>query len=414
MYALIDCNNFFASCERVFNPKLEGKPIVVLSNNDGCIVARSNEAKRLGIPMGAPHFQWKKFCDDNGVHVFSSNYELYGDMSNRVMASLEEFGDDIEIYSIDEAFLVLRGLSEEKFTQHAVHMRQCIKKWTGLPVSIGIAPTKTLAKVANHIAKKQTDTGVFNLMDPTTQSIKLSQFAVEDIWGVGRKLKKRLNQLGIFTAKELRDSEPSWMRQQFSVVMEKMVKELRGTSCLPLDIVQARKQIISSRSFGRPVTSLSELEEAVSHYVAKACVRLREQKSVASEVYVFLQGNLFSHGIASRLAVPTADTRVIVHEAKKCLATLYRSGYKYKKAGIMLLDLLGETQLQQDMFASVDKRSELLMKLVDSVNDQEGRDSLFFCAEGIKRNWRMKCDRRTPRYTTKWAELVKAHLMLSS
>ena len=415
MYALVDCNNFFASCERVFNPKLENKPIVVLSNNDGCIVARSNEAKQLGIPMGVPYFQWKLFCEKNNVHVFSSNYELYGDMSNRVMASLEEFGSDIEIYSIDEAFLLLDGLPEKQLTRHAASIRQNIKKWTGLSVSVGIAPTKTLAKVANHIAKKQTETGVFNLMNSALQDIKLAQFAVGDVWGIGRKLTKRLDQLGIYTAKELRDSDPNGMRQQFSVVMQKIVNELRGTSCLPLEIVQARKQIISSRSFGKPVTALAELEEAVSHYVAKACVRLRQQKSVAGEVYVFLQTSFYSTsfsentGLTSQLAAATADTRAILHEAKKCLTALYRPGYRYKKAGIMLLDLSPQAQSQQDMFASDDKRSALLMKMVDSINSQEGKNSLFFCAEGIKRNWQMKCDRRTQRYTTNWAELMKVN-----
>jgi DNA polymerase V len=412
-YALIDCNNFFASCERVFNPKLENKPIVVLSNNDGCIVARSNEAKQLGIPMGAPYYQWKKLCDQYNVHVFSSNFELYGDMSDRVMASLEHFSTDIEIYSIDEAFLLLDGLTEKQLTQYATHIRHCIKQWTGLPVSIGIAPTKTLAKVANHIAKKQTKTGVFDLTRPAVQEVRLAQFPVQEIWGIGRKLTKRLNQLGIATAKELRDRDPHHMRQQFSVVMEKMVSELRGISCLPMEEVAARKQIISSRSFGRPVTALSDLEEAVSHYVAKACVRLRDQKSVAGEVYVFLHTNLFSatsmpyrNGGSSRLIVPTSDTRIISQEAKKCLATLFRPGYRYKKAGIMLLDLSPQSLTQQDLFTFTDNRSELLMQTVDRINDETGKNSVFFCAEGMKRDWQMKCDKRSPRYTTRWSELV--------
>ena len=414
VYMLVDCNNFYASCERVFNPLLEKQPIVVLSSNDGCIVARSNEAKQLGIPMGAPYYQWKQVCDKQRVHVFSSNYELYGDMSHRVMMSLEQFCAEIEIYSIDEAFLLLDGFTEKELNRYATHIRQCIKLWTGIPVSIGIAPTKTLAKIANHIAKKQTATGVFHLTEGELQENKLAQFAVSDIWGVGRKLTKRLHQLGIYSAKALRDADPTIMRQHFSIVMEKTVNELRGISCLPIELIQTRKQIISSRSFGRPVTTLEELEEAVSHYAAKACVRLREQKSVAGELYVFLHTNLFStadlpyrNGASYRFASATADSRVILHHAKQCLASLYKPGYKYKKTGIMLLDLSPQSSSQQDMFSGSDVRGELLMKTVDLINNQEGKNTIFFCAEGVQRHWQIKCDKRSFRYTTNWAELAE-------
>jgi DNA polymerase V len=414
-YALVDCNNFFASCERVFNPKLENKPIVVLSNNDGCVVARSNEAKLLGIPMGAPYYQWQTLCERQGVHVFSSNYELYGDMSQRVMMSLERFSENMEIYSIDEAFLLFDEPNEKQLTWLATHIRQSVKKWTGLPISIGLASTKTLAKVANHIAKKQIEEGVFSFKHQGLQDAKLAQLPVEEVWGIGRKLSKRLNQLGICTAKELRDRDPSEMRLQFNVVMEKIVNELRGISCLPMEALQPRQQIISSRSFGRVVTTLADLEEAVSHYIAKACVRLREQKSVAAEIYVYIHTSLFNdtstpycNGNTVRFALPTADTSLIMQEAKKCLATLYKPGYRYKKAGIILRDLSSDTKTQQDMFATNTKRSAALMETVDLINNRDGRNSVFFCAEGIARNWQMKCGKQSPRYTTNWRELVEA------
>ena len=330
------------------------------------------------------------------------------------MMSLEQFCSEIEIYSIDEAFLLLNGFSEYALTRFATRIRACIKLWTGIPVSIGIAPTKTLAKIANHIAKKQTTIGVFNLSERAVQEHKLAQFAVGDVWGIGKKLSQRLNQMGIYSAADLRDCDPRSMRQHFSIVMEKMISELRGTSCLPLEAVAARKQIISSRSFGKPVVSLDDLEEAVSHYIAKACMRLREQKSVAGEVYVFLHTNLFStkdvpysNGISCRFSAPTADTRVILHYAKKCLHSLYRPGYRYKKAGIMLLDLSAQSRTQQDMFDSDDSKSARLMKTVDLINHREGGNTIFFCAEGAQRDWQIKCDKRSLRYTTRWEELLK-------
>jgi len=411
IFALVDCNNFYASCERVFNPRLEGKPIVVLSNNDGCVIARSNEAKKLGIPMGAPFFQWEKVCKQHKVNVFSSNYELYGDMSSRVMALLTEAWPDIEIYSIDEAFLLLDGCPEN-CVEFSLALRQKIKSCTGLPVSIGIAKTKTLAKIANFIAKNQTESGVFHLNDSNISILKT--IPVEKIWGVGRRLAARLNDLKIFTAEELKNSDTKKLRKQFSVVMEKMIYELRGVSCLGLESVQPRKQIISSRSFGKLITSLSELEEAISHYAAIASEKLRSQHSLASGLVVFLQTNFFrkqdvqyQNSVCVPFPAATADTAYIIHIAKKCLQRLYRKGFRYHKTGIMLLNLIPDTVKQNDWLLPQSSARDTLMKTVDSINQEYGRNTVFYCAEGINPTWKIKSVFRSPRYTTRWNEILK-------
>ncbi len=414
IFALVDCNNFYASCERVFNPKLEGKPIVVLSNNDGCIVARSNEAKRLGIPMGAPYFEWRAMCEKHQVHVLSSNYELYGDLSQRVMSILQQLCANVEIYSIDEAFLTLDGFDKNNLQAYAAHIRQTIKMWTGLQVSIGCGPTKTLAKAANIIAKKHTLDGIFNLCDANTQEHILPSIAVQDIWGIGRRLAPRLQQMNIQHAKDLRDSDLSLMRAKFSITLERVIQELRGVSCLPLESIQPRKQIISSRSFGKPVTQLDEIEEAVSHYVASACVRLRQQQSNANGIHVFLHTSFvketnrsYSASTSFHFPAPTADTRYIINVAKSCLKTLYKSGHRYRKAGIILLDLAPKQLRQYDFFSGINEASnELLMNTVDGINEKLGKNAVFYCAEGIKKPWQLRCDRRSKRYTTRWEELV--------
>jgi DNA polymerase V len=413
IFALVDCNNFYASCERAFNPRLENKPIVVLSNNDGCIIARSNEAKKLGIPMGAPFFQWRQFCKKNGVYVFSSNYALYGDMSQRVMNILKSFCPDMEIYSIDEAFLSLDALSNMDLVSFATRVRTTIKDCTGLPVSIGIATTKTLAKIANHIAKKQTTTGVFDLSSLATQEKILAAFPVGEIWGIGRQLKNKLIPFGIATAKDLRDADLKNLRNNFSVVLEKTIQELRNISCLPLEAIQPRKQIISSRSFGKPVFSLQDLEEAVSTYTAIACLKLRHQKSQAKGIYVFLQTNLFqkksapySVGASCHLPLATINTNVMIHLAKKCVQEIFKPGLKYHKAGIMLLDISPQTIQQYDIFLTQShQKQEHLTEVVDQINQKLGKHILFYCAEGIKKTWQIKSDLRSPRYTTQWSEI---------
>ncbi|HEX4044479.1 MAG TPA: Y-family DNA polymerase [Gammaproteobacteria bacterium] len=413
IYALVDCNNFFVSCERVFNPRLEGKPVIVLSSNDGCIISRSNEAKKLNIPMGAPYYQWRTFCHQQRVHVFSSNFELYGDMSDRVMTLLTNCCPEIEIYSIDEAFLALTPSATTSIFDQVTHIRKNIKTWTGIPVSIGIAPTKTLAKIANHVAKKQTAIGVFDLCAAKQRDIILSQFPVAEIWGIGKKTTQHLQKLGIYTAKMLRDADATWLRSKFSVTMARIIQELRGNACLSIEAVQPHKQIMSSRSFGIPVTALTDLEEALSSYVASACIKLRKQKNLAAGIYVFLHTRWFSQQDAQYAQAAshyfpqaTADTREIIQAAKQCLAHLYKPGYRYHKTGVILLDLSPAHQQQQDLFIAHNEKNDLLMQAVDQINQKMGKHTVFYCAEGIAQPWKKRCDHRSPRYTTCWEELV--------
>ncbi len=410
LFALLDCNNFYASCERAFNPSLENKPVVVLSNNDGCIIARSNEAKKLGIPMGAPFFKWEKLCRMQKVKVFSSNYELYGDMSRRVMTLLKEYCPTVEIYSIDEAFLLLNNFTQAHALEFAKKLKQMVHAHTGLPVSIGIGPTKTLAKIANYIAKTELDSGVYLL----TNSETLTNYPVEKIWGIGRNLAIKLKQLNIYTADELYRADASLLRSKFSVTVEKIVYELRGKSCLSLEAIQSRKQIISSRSFRKAVTSLTEIEEALSHYTAIACTKLRKQKSVASAVAVFLHTNFFRKNEPQYensnyfpFPIPTADTGYIIRTVKKCAKYLFKKEYRYHKAGIILLDILPASLRQLDLLSEHPERKDALMKTVDYINTTFGKDTIFHCAEGIKREWQIKSEHRSPRYTTQWDELLK-------
>lgn len=411
LFALVDCNNFYVSCERAFNPSLEKRPVIVLSNNDGCVISRSNEAKKLGIPMGAPFFEWKYFCKKNNVAVFSSNYELYGDMSHRIMMLLREHCFSMEVYSIDEAFLVLD--SAEVLTE-AYALRQRVQSSLGLPISIGISKTKTLAKMANHIAKNKTTKGVFYL-NHTNLISTLRDFPVEKIWRIGRKLAIRLNGLGIYQAHQLYEANAKQLRVHFNVVLEKVVQEIQGVSCLSLELVQPRKQIICSRSFGRTIYDLASLEEAVSHYAANAALKLRKQKSVMQTLSVFLQTNVFDantrrdqSSVAYTFQAPTADTAAIIKMAKKCTQELYQPRGCYHKAGIILLDILPASFKQQDMFASGDmSKRENLMETIDKINAIKGKNSVFYCAEGIEKKWKMRSNLRSPCYTTKWDELPK-------
>lgn len=413
-FALADCNNFYASCERAFNPQLEGKPIVILSNNDGCIIARSNEAKKLNIPMGAPFFKWEKICIENQVSVFSSNYELYGDVSHRVMTLLSQYTPNMEIYSIDEAFLLLDNfVNEEDIFNYSIHMRNEIKQGTGIPISIGLAPTKTLAKLANYIAKSHTTTGVYLLNDENISI--LQQIPVGKIWGVGRNIAEKLHAINIHTVNDLKNADAKLLRSKFSVNMEKIIYELRGQSCLSLESVQARKQIISSRSFGKSVTTLSDLEEAVSHYTSTASLKLRNQNSLASGISVFLQNNTFNNDERLQyensqflpFPTPTCDTGYMIQVAKKCIRKLYKKGYKYHKAGIILFDLVPKSIQQFDLLDTQADKKHLLMQTMDTINQMYGRETIFHCAEGIKRSWQIKSNKRSPRYTTRWDEILK-------
>ena len=414
-FALVDCNNFYASCERAFNPALENKPIIILSNNDGCVIARSNEAKALGIQMGEPYFKCQATCQTEGIHVFSSNYELYGDMSARVMALLSQFCPDMEVYSIDEAFLSFTSFNHYHLPTLATNMRQTIKQCTGIPVSIGIGPTKTLAKIANIVAKNHTKEGVFDLSDPELCRHILQQFPVAKIWGVGRRIAARLTAFNIHTAADLKKADLKLMRREFSVVMEKMISELNGISCLPLEeSPPPKKQIVSSRSFGRPVVKITELEEAISSYTARACIKLRKQQSIASGIQVFLETNFFrddkkqyANSINYYFTNPTSDTRLITNIAKICMNKLYRKNFEYKKAGIMLLDVIPAATKQYDLITKSDtSTSDVVMDTMDKINERFGKKSVFLCAEGTVQPWRMQRNYISKRYTTRLDELL--------
>lgn len=412
--ALVDCNNFYASCERLFQPKLRGRPVIVLSNNDGCVIARSNEAKALGIGMGDPwHLNKAKFSK-HGVIVRSSNYTLYGDLSARVMTVLRTFTPDLEVYSIDEAFLSLEGF-DQRLEPHCKELRRAVLQWTGIPVSVGIAPTKTLAKAANRIAKKQ-GSGIWLAMTESQQSDVLAKLELTDLWGVAKRMALRLNQLGIDTPLKLREAEPSVIRDRLGVVVERMVLELRGTPSQRLVLeTPSNKTIIALRSFGRPITARHELLEAVSSHVERAAEKMRRQGLATSVLTVFVMTNSFkpqepqynaSHAV--NIPIATADTARLLHAARYATQKLWRDGYRYKKAGVMLLELGPADIVQQDLWTKPDSnRTKSLMQVIDKLNGEYGRGTVKFAASGVVHGWKLRSEQRSPRYTTEWGELLK-------
>ena len=414
IFALVDCNNFYASCERVFNPKLHGQPIVVLSNNDGCVVARSNEAKALGIGMGVPEFQIRPVLRAHQVQVFSSNYTLYGDMSQRVMETLDPFSPELEIYSIDEAFLSLSGFSSWNLTEHGQVIRDTVKRWTGLPVSVGIAETKTLAKIANRVAKRTPDTGgVFDLLACSDREAVLSRVAVEEVWGIGQNHARVLNQHGITTALQLREVDDQWIRKRMGVVGLRLVLELRGISCLDLEQCPAPKQSLTcSRAFGKLMSTLAEMEEAVSVYTSRVAEKLRRERLAATVLTVCLTTNEFKDGpqysntLTRTLPTVTDNTADLIGSAIQSIQAIYRGGYHYKKAGVMLTGLVPASQIQADLFDEHNRRkSNRLMSALDAVNDRWGAGTLHYASSGFTRSWKTQFHHRSPAYTTDWNSL---------
>lgn len=417
LYGLADCNNFYASCERVFNPKLHKRPVVVLSNNDGCVVARSNEAKALGIPLGVPLFQIRDLVRQHKIAVYSSNYALYGDMSRRVMTILQKHCADVEIYSIDEAFLKLDfyGWDERQCYDFALSLRAKILQWTGIPVSIGIAPTKTLAKLANHIAKKQTEEGVF-ILDPGHE--KLKTIDIEEIWGVGAAYKRRLNAVGIETVAQLVKVREDWMKKEFGVVGLRMLKELKGFSCLGLEPpVESRKNMMVSRSFPKDVYKLEDLTEAVAVYATRLGEKLRHYRQHTSVITVYLWANRFKHknpdgqGCFARtieLPLATSNTNELIAWALAVVKALYRKDTNYKKAGILAGELTPEAILQTSLFMpeTLSLRSAKLMKIMDEINRNYGKNTVYFAACGRNPNFRLKSAWRSKRFTTRWDEIL--------
>jgi len=413
--ALVDCNNFYASCERVFQPDLCGKPVVVLSNNDGCVIARSNEAKALGIAMGEPWHLCRKRVDTEGVIVRSSNYTLYGDMSARVMRVLSGFTPELEIYSIDEAFLGLGGF-ETRLADHAREVRRTVRRWTGIPVSVGIAPTKTLAKIANRRAKRDRGCeGVYLLEEEAAIDAELASMELTDLWGVAGRLAARLTKLGITNPLALKRTDTRFIRERFNVVLERLVLELRGIPCTALEeIAPDRKSIRASRSFGRPVETRRELEEAVATFTARAAEKMRRQALAVTRLMVFVHTNRFRPDDAQyyatqsiTLPAASADTGRLIRAALQALGVIYRPGFRYKKAGVVFLELIPSATAPGDLFAAPDNAaSKARMRAVDSLNRRFGRDTVSYAASGIRRGWKLRNAFLSPRYTN-WDELLQ-------
>lgn len=423
LFGLVDVNNFYVSCERAFNPRLANVPVVVLSNNDGCAVARSNEVKALGVKMGTPWFQMKELARQHGIVALSSNYTLYGDMSNRVVSILREFAPDIEVYSIDESFLRVETVDHlyGGATAMGQSMRHRIRQWTSLPVCAGFGESKTLAKLANHLAKKNpVFDGVCDLTALTDAQRQhwMAEIEVGEVWGVGRKIAARLQTMGIRSVLDLATADLKLIRRQFGVVLERTVSELQGTSCLELDdLADPKQQIMASRSFGEMVEDLAELGEAVAWHIDRAAEKLRDQGSVAGAVYVFIQTNRFRQadpqcnpGVVVPLADVSDDTRALTTAAMKGLKNIYRPGYSYKKCGVMLMELTAKQQQQETLFndAAARAKTAKLMVAMDAVNSVWGRGTLRTGAAGMSKGWAMRSENRSPRYTTSWDELPMA------
>ena len=416
MIALADCNNFYASSERVFNPIIRQKPVVVLSNNDGCVIARSNEAKALGIQMGAPAFKNRHIFDKHGVYVFSTNFALYGDLSQRVMSILSHEVPQIEIYSIDEAFLDCNGIQNVVSFGEAI--REKVMQYTGIPISIGIAPTKTLSKVANHIAKHKTISGVFILEDTAKIKDILKNFPLQKLWGIDRQYAKNLSFYGIRTAYDLTIRSDKWIQHQMSIVGLKMVKELRAIPCFNLELgTQTKKSICTSRTFSEEVGNIGQLAQALSTYASMCASKLRKQKSCAKTMTVFILTNPFKQeyrvnysGVRKiHFETPTNDSLEIVTKAIEGLRGMYRNDCIYKRAGLIMSDIIPQSKVQLTFFDNIDdmEKRNHLMKAVDDINEEYGRMKIRLCVNGFARKWKLRQERLSPCYTTRMTDLLQ-------
>ncbi|HHA1269971.1 translesion error-prone DNA polymerase V subunit UmuC [Enterobacter mori] len=419
MFALVDVNSFYASCERVFRPDLEGKPIVVVSNNDGCIISLSREAKQFGIKMGEPYFKFKEKRYPSRVYVFSSNYALYADLSSRVMQTLTDLAPAIEIYSIDEAFVNVSGVSHCLSLETFGHqMRTQVFRNTGLTVGVGIAPTKTLAKLANYAAKRWASTGgVVDLSGRERQRKLLEKVPVEEVWGVGRRITKKLNAMGITTALELAEASSWVIRKHFNVVMERTARELRGEPCLDLEeFTPTKQQIICSRSFGHRITQYEEMHQAICAYAERAAEKLRGEHQYCRFISVFVRTSphadneiYYGNQASVTLMTPTNDSRDIIRAATEALGRIWLDGYRYMKAGVMLADFFSSGVAQLNLFDDNRLRanSAALMAMIDSVN-HSGKGKIWFAGQGIEKSWAMKREMLSPAYTTRYADLPVA------
>ena len=419
MYALVDCNNFFASCERVFQPNLRNVPIIVLSNNDGCVVARSNEAKVLGIPMGKPVFKLTRLIEQHGIAVFSSNYALYGDMSHRVMTILSQFVEDMEIYSIDEAFLSLKGFENYNLEEYGRNIVRTVTKGTGIPVSMGIAPTKTLAKVASKFAKKYKGYNGVCLIDTEEKRIKaLKQFEIGDVWGIGRRYQKKLEYHGVRTAFDFTQKSESWVRNMMTVVGVRTWKELKGISTIELEKVVPDKQTIcTSRSFGEMIEDFDTLMESVANFTASCSRKLRAQRSCAGMLLVFIYTNRFREDLPQyynsqiiNLPTATSDVTELIHYARLALKNIYKKGYQYKKAGVIVMDIVPGNSVQQNLFDERDRiKHEKVLEVLDGVHKKYGTRVLKVAAQGTGKKWALKSEYLSKQYTTNPDDFIEIY-----
>ena len=411
--ALIDCNSFYVSCERLFNPKIIKKPVVVLSNNDGCVISRSTEAKKIGIKMGEPYFKVKELVKKNNVHIFSSNYALYGDISRRVMKTLRSFSDKIEIYSIDEAFVDLSHVEEKEVEKYGKEIRGRVLKWTGIPTSVGISNTKTLSKVANHIAKKN-KTGVIYLKENIDESLK--NFHISEVWGVGKQLSKLYIKNGIETAYQLKNISNSWVKKSTNVLGAKTVMELRGIPCINLETQETkRKSCCVSRSFGKKVESLEKLRESVTTHCLNAAEKIRTDKQTTRAVTVFIRTSPFdknrkyySNSITIELPVDTNNSLELVKTAINGLNKIYKYGYFYQKAGIILSKLKNSSEKELNLLAPIlENKSKTLMKAIDFTNAKYGRNAISIAQAGINNDWKMRREHSSKIDTASFDSLPK-------
>lgn len=400
MFALVDCNNFFVACEQVFNPKLKGRPVVVLSSNDGCIISRSKEAKALGIGMGAPAFQYRDCFLLHSVVSLSSNFALYSDMSERLVLTLEELGFPLDVYSIDEVFIELPEGLDERWAQK---VRAQVLQWTGIPVSIGLGATKTLAKAASELAKQEQD-GVKRIVDP---KIELQTFPIEEIWGIGHKTAASLRSHSIFTTAQLMEVSEIWIQQKFSVTMLRTILELKGTSCIPFEEAPApKKGITTSRTFGSYLTTFEEVSEAIASFVVLAAEKLRSQESSLGSLTIFIEPKEgFSYSALVRMPIPTSYTPEILSYAKKGLKEIYLSDKQYRRGGVMFHELISSSNSQLDLFTTPLKNP--VMPIVDQINRKKGRNTIFFGAQGVSQKWKPLSNHCSPKYTTKWSDVLK-------
>ncbi|ANZ05372.1 Y-family DNA polymerase [Raoultella ornithinolytica] len=419
MFALVDVNSFYASCETVFRPDLKGRPVVVLSNNDGCVIARSAEAKPF-VKMGDPYFKQKDIFRRHGVICFSSNYELYADMSNRVMTTLEELSPRCEIYSIDEAFCDLTGVRNcRDLTDFGREIRETVLQRTHLTVGVGIAQTKTLAKLANHAAKKwQRQTGgVVDLSNIEKQRKLMAALPVDEVWGVGRRISKKLEAMGIKTVLQLADTDIRFIRKHFNVVLERTVRELRGEPCLGLEeFAPVKQEIVCSRSFGGRITEYHEMRQAICSYASRAAEKLRGEHQYCRFISAFVKTSPFAlnepyygNSASVKLLTPTQDSRDIIAAATRCLDAVWKDCYRYQKAGVMLGDFYSQGVAQLNLFDdnAPRKNSEKLMEVLDHLNAKSGKGALYFAGQGIQTAWQMKREMLSPRYTTRYSDLIR-------